>query len=187
MTGAASKIKQWLRLEPRLEPRCQLSVLMVCMGNICRSPTAEGALRARLKREGLDEWVKVDSAGTYGGHKGARPDARAVAHAAQRGIDIAKLRAREVAPADFARFDLLLAMDSANLSNLRHHCPEDLQDRLGLLLAYAPPGDGLEVPDPYYGPPAGFEQVLDRIESSLDGLVVELRRRLALVPESSPP
>ena len=187
MTGAASRIKQWLRLEPRLEPNVRLSVLMVCMGNICRSPTAEGALRARLKREGLDEWVKVDSAGTYGGHKGARPDARAVAHAAQRGIDISRLRAREVAPADFERFDLLLAMDSDNLSNLRHHCPEDLQDRLGLLLAYAPPGDGLEVPDPYYGPPAGFEQVLDLVESSLDGLVVELRRRLALVSESSPP
>ena len=212
MTGAASKIKQWLRLEPRLEPRCQLSVLMVCMGNICRSPTAEGALRARLKREGLDEWVKVDSAGIYGGHKGARPDARAVAHAAQRGIDISRLRAREVAPADFERFDLLLAMDSDNLSNLRHHCPEDLQGRLGLLLAMdannldnlrqrCPPGlqrklrlllsfaaagpgaaGGEELPDPYYGPPAGFEHVLDRIEASMSGLVAELRRRLAALP-----
>ncbi len=183
MTGRVSKIKRWLRLEPQY----RLSVLMVCMGNICRSPSAEGAMRARLKREGLDDLVKVDSAGTHRGHKGAPPDARAVAHAALRGIDIAELRAREVEAADFERFDLLLAMDSDNLSNLRHHCPEALQDRLGLLLAYAPPGDGLDVPDPYYGPPAGFEQVLDRIESSLDGLVVELRRRLALLPESSPP
>ncbi len=174
----AATLKRWLRRAPRH----RLSVLMVCMGNICRSPSAEGALRQRLQREGLDPLVQVDSAGTHAGHQGARPDARAVAHAAQRGIDIAGLRARALSPDDFERFDLLLAMDDDNLGNLRRLCPPALQNRLGLLLAYAPPGDSLEVPDPYYGPPAGFEQVLDRIESSLDGLVGELRRRLAQLP-----
>jgi protein-tyrosine phosphatase len=163
----------------RAEPR--LSVLMVCMGNICRSPTAEGVLRERLQREGLGELIQVDSAGTTGMHRGSPPDARAVAHAARRGIDIARQRARALADNDFARFDLLLAMDHDNLDELRRRCPPDRHERLQLLLAFAPPGGGqLEVPDPYYGPPAGFEQVLDLVESAIDGLVAELRRRLAV-------
>jgi protein-tyrosine phosphatase len=160
-------------------PPPRLSVLMVCMGNICRSPTAEGVLRTRLQREGLSELVRVDSAGTIGMHRGSPPDARAVAHAARRGIDIAGLRAREVSDADFVRFDLLLAMDAGNLDELRRRCPPERHERLQLLLSFAPPGSGIvDVPDPYYGAPAGFDLVLDLVESATDGLVAELRRRL---------
>ena len=179
-------IKQWLSNRLKTTPKPKVSVLMVCMGNICRSPSAEGVLRARLQREGLADAVQVDSAGTYGGHKGAPPDARAVAHAAKRGINIAKLRAREVTQADFERFDLLLAMDANNLDNLRQRCPPGSHRKLRLLLSFAAAGPGAaggeELPDPYYGPPAGFEHVLDRIEASMSGLVAELRRRLAALP-----
>lgn len=163
----------------RPPPRC--AVLMVCMGNICRSPTAEGVLRARLERDGLAELVLVDSAGTIGFHRGSAPDARAVAHAAKRGIDISKLRAREVQSADFERFDMLLAMDADNLEALRARCPPQRQDRLQLLMSYAPAGaESGEVPDPYYGPPAAFELVLDLVESAVEGVVTELRRRIDL-------
>jgi len=169
----------------RRRPQPRLSVLMVCMGNICRSPTAEGVLRERLRREGLGELIAVDSAGTIGFHRGSPPDPRAVAHAARRGVDISGLRAREVAAADFARFDLLLAMDEDNLDELRHRCPPQWHDRLRLLLSYAPPGAGVvEVPDPYYGPPAGFDHVLDLVESATDGLLAELRQRLAAMPQN---
>jgi protein-tyrosine phosphatase len=163
-------------------PRPRVSVLMVCMGNICRSPIAEGVLRARLAREGLADLVEVGSAGMVTSHRGSPPDARAVAHAARRGIDISRLRARVVAGADFERFDLLLAMDESNLDDLRRRCPPERHDRLRLLLAFASPALGVtEVPDPYYGPPAGFELVLDLVESAVDGLVAELRLRLAAI------
>ena len=165
----------------RPEPR--LAVLMVCMGNICRSPTAEGVLRARLQREGLADVVLVDSAGMVGSHRGSPPDPRAVAHAARRGIDISRLRAREVVGADFERFDLLLAMDESNLDDLRHRGPAERHDRLRLLMSFAAAGRGMvEIPDPYYGAPSGFEQVLDLVESAADGLIAELRRRLAVLP-----
>jgi protein-tyrosine phosphatase len=163
-------------------PPPRLSVLMVCMGNICRSPSAEGVLRARLEREGLGEQVFVDSAGTIGFHRGSPPDPRAVAHAAKRGIDISKLRAREVARDDFERFDLLLAMDADNLDVLRTRCPPKHHDRLRLLMSFANDGNEAgEVPDPYYGPPAGFDHVLDLIEAAVDGVVAELRQRLLSV------
>lgn len=175
-------IRRWFR--PRVEPR--LAVLMVCMGNICRSPTAEGVLRWRLRREGLGELVRVDSAGTTAFHRGSPPDSRAIAHAARRGIDIAGLRARELTAADFDRFDLLLAMDEDNLETLRRRARPEHHERLRLLLSFAPPATGvLEVPDPYYGAPAGFEQVLDLIEAATDGLLAEVRQRLAAMPEQS--
>jgi protein-tyrosine phosphatase len=157
----------------------RLRVLMVCMGNICRSPMAEGVLRGKLARAGLAEAVAVDSAGTHGFHRGNPPDPRAVATAAQRGWRLDGLKSRPVLDEDFTRFDLLLAMDQDNLDNLRERCPPASHERLALLLRYAPVLGVDEVPDPYYGSAAGFEHALDLIEPACDGLLVELRRRLA--------
>lgn len=151
-------------------------VLLVCMGNICRSPSAEGVLRARLAAA-PELAVEVDSAGTHGYHVGDPPDPRAIAHAARRGVDIAGLRARQVLPADFERFDLVLAMDRANLARLQAQCPPSQAHKLKLMLDYAPRASLREVPDPYYGDAAGFEQVLDLLELAADGLVEALRVR----------
>jgi len=151
-------------------------VLMVCMGNICRSPTAEGVLRARLRSAGLERHVEVDSAGTHGHHAGEPPDRRALRHAASRGYDLSRIRARRVVPADFERFDWVLAMDTDNLQRLRDLCPAGAPARLGLLMEHAlRHRDVGEVPDPYYGPPAGFERVLDLVEDACEGLLLRLR------------
>ena len=156
----------------------EIRVLMICLGNICRSPTAEAVLRSKLQRAGLDGRIAVASAGTHG-ERGGAPDARAVAAAAKRGYDLSRIRSRRIATEDFERFDLLLAMDRENLEYLASQCPQPHQERLGLLLDHAPKSLGLrEVPDPYYGAPAGFDRVLDLIEPACDGLVAELRRRL---------
>jgi protein-tyrosine phosphatase len=152
------------------------SVLFVCMGNICRSPTAEGVLRARLAAVGLEAKVRVDSAGTLGHHAGEPPDPRARQHAAARGYAIDMQRARAVVPADFDRFDLILAMDQANLDWLERRAPAGSRARRALVMAWARRNEGVtEVPDPYYGPPAGFERVLDLLEDACDGLVTELQ------------
>lgn len=156
----------------------EFSVLMVCLGNICRSPTAEGVLRTKLERLGLQERVRVESAGTHG-EKGGAPDARAVAAAAKRGYDLSRIRSRRVVAADLAGYDLVLAMDSDNLAFLREACPQRLQERVRLLLKDdGVPDDGRDVPDPYYGGPAGFEHVLDLIEAACDKLAQDLHRRL---------
>ena len=158
-------------------------VLMVCMGNICRSPTAEAVLRHKLKAAGLDKAVEVDSAGTYGGHAGEPPDARAQRHAKLRGYDLSRLRARRLTAADFERFDWVVAMDEDNLSRIADLAPEGHGARLGLLMAHAMRHtDVTAVPDPYYGPPAGFERVLDLIEDACDGLVSELARNRPAAP-----
>jgi len=156
----------------------QTAVLMVCMGNICRSPTAEGVLRQRLAKAGLADAVKVDSAGTYGGHAGEPPDARMQRHAAQRGIHLAGLRARQVTAEDFHRFPLILAMDDQNLDALsRLQPPGTPAPRL--LMSFARNTDApREVPDPYYGGPEGFERVLDLVEDGCDGLLDHLRTAL---------
>ncbi len=168
---------KWFRTAPRPEPAQR--VLMVCTGNICRSPTAEGVLRSKLQRAGLAERIAVDSAGTHGYHTGEGPDPRAVRAAAQRGYDLSGLRARPVQVADYERFDWILAMDEANLAWLRHQAPAAAHPRLGLLLSHAPPAAlasaATEVPDPYFGPVAGFEHVLDLVELACDGLVERLR------------
>lgn len=178
-----AKLKQWLQADgdtPLVSVKPELHVLMVCMGNICRSPTAEGVLRAKLARAGLKQRVAVDSAGTHGYHTGEAPDPRAIKHAAKRGYDIGTLKARPVAPADFERFDLLLAMDGDNLSWLLKRAPAAAQPRLGLLMAHAQRFGGAQVvPDPYYGTGEGFEQVLDLVEDACDGLVAHLQNRLA--------
>ena len=148
-----------------------LRVLMVCMGNICRSPTAEAVLRQRLAAHGLITQVEVDSAGTGGWHVGEAPDSRAQRHALRRGYDLSRLRARRVVEADFERFDLLLAMDEDNLSELQRLKPAGARAELRLFAA-------VDVPDPYQGGAQGFESVLDLIEQASDVVLTELRTRL---------
>jgi protein-tyrosine phosphatase len=153
---------------------------MVCMGNICRSPTADGVLRAKLRQAGLDTRVAIDSAGMIGTHAGEPPDARAIQHAARRGYDISGLRARAVVADDFSRFHWLFAMDEANLRWLEERRPASEAPELGLLMAHAQhhPGEH-EVPDPYYGSADGFERVLTMVEDACDGLVDRVRAELA--------
>lgn len=164
-----------------------LRVLMVCMGNICRSPIAEGVLRAKLQQAGLHTRVVVDSAGTHGYHTGEAPDPRGIRAAAQRGYELANLRARPVLPEDFSRFDWLLAMDEANLAWLQRRMPEGAQARLDLLMAHASRHPGVrEVPDPYYGAAAGFEHVLDLVDDACEGLVLRLSAELPAGPAPEP-
>jgi protein-tyrosine phosphatase len=158
------------------ENRAQVSVLFVCLGNICRSPTAEGVFRKLIADAGLDGQVRVDSAGTAGYHEGAPPDARAMAAASARGFDLAGIRARRVAAADFEEFDLILAMDEDNLVDLQQVAPEGARARIMLLLDYAPGNNGRAVPDPYYGGRNGFERVLDLVTEACRGLLEDLRR-----------
>jgi protein-tyrosine phosphatase len=153
---------------------CEKSVrvLLVCLGNICRSPSAHGVLEHRLRAAGL-EWVTVDSAGTAAYHQGNAPDARATAAAARRGVPLAHLRARQVVAADFEQFDLILAMDMQNLVDLRAQAPANSSASVRLFMDFAK-GLEAEVPDPYYGGAAGFEQVLDMVEAASDGLIDQL-------------
>jgi protein-tyrosine phosphatase len=169
----------------------ELRVLMICSGNICRSPTAEGVLRAKLQRAGLADRVAVDSAGVQGLHAKEAPDPRAQAHARRRGYDLSKLRARKIVAEDFNRFDLVLAMDIGHLGWLRDNAPAGARARLELLMQHAGVRSsdgaeastgipsGLEVPDPYYGSDRDFERVLDLVERACDGLVLDLQRQLA--------
>ncbi|SPR96118.1 putative Protein-tyrosine-phosphatase [Cupriavidus taiwanensis] len=147
------------------------------MGNICRSPTAEVVLRAKLDAAGLAALVELDSAGTHEYHLGRAPDSRTQRHALRRGYDLSALRARKVGVPDFDRFDLILAMDRENLAGLLRLRP-DAGDKVRLLMSFATRHDADEVPDPYYGEGDGFERVLDYIEDACDGLVAELRQRL---------
>lgn len=159
-----------------------IRVLMVCTGNICRSPTAEGVLRRKLADAGLQRHVEVESAGTVDYHAGAPPDHRAQQSAQRRGYDLSRQRARQVRATDFERFDLLLGMEPEHVERLVELCPGDLAARIRLLMDFSPKRNkGRGVPDPYYGGPAGFEHVLDMIEEACDGLIRELRDRIASV------
>ncbi len=150
-------------------------VLMVCMGNICRSPTAEGVLRHKLLEAGLDQDVEVDSAGTHAYHVGEPPDARSARHAQRRGYDLSTLRARRVADNDFEDFDLILVMDHDNMEALKERCPAEHRGKLRRLSEFASRNTSPVVPDPYYSGPDGFETVLDLVEDACDGVVAKLR------------
>ena len=153
-----------------------MRILFVCLGNICRSPTAEAVVRAIAAREAPELTLELDSAGTADYHVGQPPDPRTRAAAARRGYDLSALRARVIEPADFERFDLILAMDGENLKALRRRAPTHAQQRLRLFLEFAAESDPRDVPDPYYGGPNGFEEVLDLIEEATRGLLAHLRR-----------
>ncbi|WP_459703153.1 low molecular weight protein-tyrosine-phosphatase [Stutzerimonas marianensis] len=154
-----------------------MRILFVCMGNICRSPTAEAVVRAKLDEAGLADRILIDSAGTGDWHVGKAPDPRACEAAACRGYDLSALQARQVSPDDFHQFDLILAMDHDNLARLQAQRPGDARAEVDLLLRrYGAEVD--EVPDPYYGGAEGFEYVLRLIEQAADGLLAEARRCL---------
>lgn len=153
-----------------------MRVLFVCLGNICRSPTAEGVLRHQLKAAGLDDRIEVASAGTGDWHVGKAPDTRTRRAAQMRGYDLSQQRAQQVSAADFARYDLILAMDKSNLGHLQAMQPASAKAELDLFLRrYQATID--EVPDPYYGGEQGFERVLDLIEQACASLVIELKGR----------
>lgn len=153
----------------------RISVLFCCMGNICRSPTAEAVFRARVEEAGLAQQILIDSVGTHDYHIGKQPDLRTQRAARQRGYDLSSLRGRQVELADFARFDYVLAMDNANMTILQRLCPQPQRDRLGLFLEYANSHQEREVPDPYYGGEDGFERVLDMVEDAAEGLLNHIR------------
>jgi protein-tyrosine phosphatase len=150
------------------------SILFVCMGNICRSPTAEGVFRHRAEQAGLQ--LDIDSAGTHAYHVGDPPDQRSMRHAQKRGYDLSAQRARQVSATDFEVFDHILAMDHENLAILRSRCPAQHRHKLGLFMQYASQSDSDIVPDPYYGGAQGFDQVLDYVEDAADGLIAMLQK-----------
>ena len=150
-------------------------VLFVCLGNICRSPTAEGVFRDLVRREGLAERIGTDSCGTSGWHIGDPPDERARAEARRRGIDIDDLQARQLRADDFETFDYVLAMDRQNLAKLNAACPPARAERVHLFMRFAPDVGRDEVPDPYYGGPDGFRDVFDMIEAASRGLLADIR------------
>jgi protein-tyrosine phosphatase len=152
-------------------------VLFVCLGNICRSPTAEGVFRRLVVEQGLEGEIEIDSAGTHGYHVGSQPDPRALRAARQRGIDISGLRGRRATADDILRFDYVLAMDLENLENLLEICPPGYEHKIRLLLEYAPQRPEREVPDPYFGGANGFDRVLDMVDEAARGLLEEIRRR----------
>jgi protein-tyrosine phosphatase len=155
------------------------SVLMVCMGNLCRSPTAEAVFRHQVREAGLQDRIRIDSAGTHDYHVGSPPDERSCHHARLRGYDLSRLRARQVEPADFESFDLILAMDWDNLRLLEEECPPEHRHKLRRLMEFAPAGLGDVVADPYYGGRQGFEAVLDHVEKACQGLLQHIRTQLA--------
>jgi len=153
-------------------------VLLVCMGNICRSPTAEGVLRKFIKNNNLVDKVEVDSAGTHGYHVGEAPDSRTQRAAAVRGYNLSQLRARKVARQDLDYFDLILAMDKSNLDNLQRMASPEQQTRIKLFMDFSKNFDDKEVPDPYYGLGHGFDLVLDMVEDAANGLIEEVKKTL---------
>lgn len=147
------------------------SVLFVCMGNICRSPTAHGVFRQKVINHGLENWVRVDSAGTHNYHPSSPPDKRAQAHAARRGYDLSDLRARQIQDTDFEDYDLILVMDLDNLSNTQDECPTEHQHKIRRMTEFCLKHKAQVVPDPYYGDNNGFEAVLDLVEDACEGLI----------------
>jgi len=165
--------KQKLRSQKVVAPP-ERSILFVCMGNICRSPTAEAVFRARASRAGLAQQLLIDSAGIGDWHVGQPPDSRAIIHGRRRGYDLSALRARQVVVDDFARFDWILAMDLRNLRDLKALCPPTFAGHLGLFLDLVPDVGQREVPDPYFGGASGFETVLELVERASDALLTRI-------------
>lgn len=160
---------------PSSSPAAPLQrVLMVCTGNICRSPTAQGVLERLAADAGMAGRLQVDSAGTHGYHVGEPPDARSQAHALRRGVDLSAQRARQLTAADFGEFDLVLVMDDANQHAARALCPPGQRHKLRRLTDFCTRHRASEVPDPYYGGAAGFEAVLDLVEDACDGVLAAL-------------
>jgi protein-tyrosine phosphatase len=153
------------------------SVLFVCMGNICRSPTAHGVFRHKVKAQGLDHLIAVDSAGTHNYHPGSPPDDRSQEHALRRGYDLADLRARQICDEDFDRYDLILVMDWDNLALVQDIYPPQHQTKVRRLTEFCLTLDSPVVPDPYYGGASGFDHVLDLVEDACDGLLRHARSR----------
>lgn len=159
----------------------KISVLFVCMGNICRSPTAHAVFRKLVESEGLDSYISIDSAGTHAYHVGNPPDERSMKTASERGIKMHDLRARKVDFSDLIEFDYILAMDSDNLSILEQMAPSDLKPKIKLFMAFAPNNKHTYVPDPYYGGGEGFSQVFDMVDEASKGLLTFLKQNHQLV------
>jgi len=157
-----------------------VKVLMVCMGNICRSPTAHGVFETLVSQEGLQARIEVDSAGTHAYHVGESPDRRAQATAQRRGFDLSAQRARRVKEQDFEEYDYVLAMDADNHANLMLVCPPGFENRVQMFLQFAPEREESDVPDPYYGGQHGFDHVLDLVEAASRGLLAEIRKQHGL-------
>ena len=154
------------------------AVLFCCMGNICRSPTAEGVFRAEVQQAGLADVVRIDSAGTHAYNTGEPPDARSQRHALKRNYDLSQQRARVVRESDFDAFDLVLAMDWDNLALLEERCPEAHLHKLRLFMSFAPGAGSPIVPDPYFSAADGFERVLDLVEHASRGLLAHVQQCL---------
>ena len=155
----------------------RVKVLFVCMGNICRSPTAHGVFAARVEGEGLTHRIEIDSAGTHAYHVGEPPDARAQETALKKGVDLSDQRARRAQSDDFLQYDYIVAMDQDNYHSLSAICPEGLEDKIHMLMDFAPEFRTREVPDPYYGGAAGFDRVFDMVDAAAEGLLNEIKRR----------
>ena len=154
----------------------KINVLFVCMGNICRSPTAEGVFTALVNKKNLAESFKIDSAGTHAYHVGEAPDLRAQKAALERGVELKHLRARKVRANDFLEFDHILVMDDDNFASLDANCPVEYKHKLRYFLDYAPHLNSNQVPDPYYGGSYGFERVLDLVEAASEGFILSLQQ-----------
>lgn len=155
----------------------KVAVVFVCLGNICRSPTAEGVFRHLVQQEGLDDWITTDSAGTHAYHIGKQPDQRAQQTARGRGIDLSDLRGRKATENDFYEFDYVLAMDDDNYQVLKELCPAGLESKLSLFLDFSKEYSETQVPDPYYGGDQGFEFVFDLVDSASKGLLEDIKSR----------
>jgi protein-tyrosine phosphatase len=154
-----------------------IRVLFVCMGNICRSPTAQGVFERLVAANDLAALIQIDSAGTHAYHIGEGPDQRAAAAALKRGVDLSSQKARRISPDDFYEFDYVIAMDSSNYGDLASNCPPEHESKLRLLMEFAADLETHDVPDPYYGGTTGFERVLDLIEQASAGLLTEIRQQ----------
>ena len=160
-------------------PEPHFKILFVCMGNICRSPTAEGVFRKKLYDNHLHSLVHVDSAGTHNYHPNSPPDQRSLTHALRRGYDLSNLRARQVRHDDFEHFDLLLTMDWDNRALLEEHCPADMQHKIRGLAEFLHTTQASVIPDPYYGGEQGFEHVLDLVEEASEGLLKMVMQKIS--------